>query len=278
MKVAPVYDSPTFITFDDAAEPAVAVARQRQRFEQLLSRLDDEQWNAPSRCDGWRVRDVAAHLVTVNQFWTLSARAGLEGTPTRFLENFDPAAVPRAMVAAMDELSAQEIFEHFTTSNHEFIDVMTSLQGDDWTRLGESPVGHVPMWSLAHHALWDAWIHERDVALPLQLEQPREDDEIAACLHYVAVLGPALLTAAQTARAGTYSVAAHDPDVRFVIDLADAIRVRDGEPAADAPCLSGDAVALVEALSIRAPLPSNTPPEWRELASALATIFDTTVS
>src|SRR5262245_38866610 len=113
MKVAPVYDSPTFITFDDATAtaPAVAVPRQRRRFEELLSQLDDEQWNAPSRCEGWRVRDVAAHLVTVNQFWTLSARAGIDGNPTRFLADFDPAAVPRAMVAAMDELSAQEIFD-----------------------------------------------------------------------------------------------------------------------------------------------------------------------
>jgi hypothetical protein len=39
------------------------------------------------------------------------------------------------------------------------------------------------------------------------------------------------------------------------------------------PCLRGDAVALVEALTIRAPMPPTTPPEWLELLDGLATAF-----
>ena len=32
-------------------------------FADLLSDLSPEQWETPSRCDGWRVADVAAHVV-----------------------------------------------------------------------------------------------------------------------------------------------------------------------------------------------------------------------
>jgi len=35
---------------------------QRIELAGLLEGLDAEQWTAPSLCDGWRVRDVAAHL------------------------------------------------------------------------------------------------------------------------------------------------------------------------------------------------------------------------
>jgi len=35
---------------------------QRIELAGLLEGLDAQQWTAPSLCDGWRVRDVAAHL------------------------------------------------------------------------------------------------------------------------------------------------------------------------------------------------------------------------
>ena len=42
-----------------------------------------------------------------------------------------------------------------------------------------------------------------------------------------------------------------------------------------APCLRGTAADLIEALSIRSPLPEGTPDEWHVLARGLATVFDT---
>ena len=35
---------------------------QRAGLADLLESLTPEQWVAPSLCEGWRVRDVAAHL------------------------------------------------------------------------------------------------------------------------------------------------------------------------------------------------------------------------
>ena len=36
---------------------------ERRDFADLLDSLNDEQWNAPSLCGDWRVRDVAIHIV-----------------------------------------------------------------------------------------------------------------------------------------------------------------------------------------------------------------------
>ncbi|MGI9124160.1 MAG: maleylpyruvate isomerase family mycothiol-dependent enzyme [Mycobacterium sp.] len=38
------------------------VDEQRAALADLFDTLDADQWMAPSLCDGWRVRDVAAHL------------------------------------------------------------------------------------------------------------------------------------------------------------------------------------------------------------------------
>ncbi|WP_380281141.1 maleylpyruvate isomerase family mycothiol-dependent enzyme [Kitasatospora purpeofusca] len=39
-----------------------AIAAERRELADLLDGLSAEQWNSPSLCAGWRVREVAAHL------------------------------------------------------------------------------------------------------------------------------------------------------------------------------------------------------------------------
>lgn len=39
-----------------------AIAAERAELADVLGRLDAKQWDAPSLCDGWRVREVVAHL------------------------------------------------------------------------------------------------------------------------------------------------------------------------------------------------------------------------
>ncbi len=38
------------------------IASERTAFAEVLERLSDAQWNAPSLCSGWRVREVVAHM------------------------------------------------------------------------------------------------------------------------------------------------------------------------------------------------------------------------
>src|SRR5690349_16808759 len=46
----------------DAEASWRAIAAERRSLADLLDGLTDEQWDAPPLCDGWRVRDVAAHV------------------------------------------------------------------------------------------------------------------------------------------------------------------------------------------------------------------------
>lgn len=193
MVVSPRYEGPPIISIvGESDDQLIPLLRQRQRLEALLVGLSTDAWGLASRCDGWTVRDVVAHLVSVNAFWHGSVLAGLAGTPTRVLIGFDPATTPALIVAAMQELSPVQVLDQFVASNQAFLNIIDELDDLGWATLAESPVGHVPIRVLAHHALWDSWVHERDIALPIGLTPPAEHDEIRSCLRYVSALSSSI--------------------------------------------------------------------------------------
>ncbi|MCU1467458.1 MAG: hypothetical protein JWM72_3386 [Actinomycetia bacterium] len=278
MRLAPRYDGPVIISIDGPADDVLAaVSRQRRRLEATLADLGPGEWSSASRCDGWTVQDVVAHIVGVNTFWQASVTAGLAGTPTHVLTGFDPAATPPLMVDSMRALTPAEVLDQYVSSNDGFLGAIADLDGPALSTLAESPAGLLPIRLLAHHALWDCWVHERDITLPLSLAQPMEPDEVLSCLRFAAALSPAFALHSATAPKGMFSVMASDPESCFTLDVNDSVSVRQGSTAAEAPCLRGDAVQLIEALSLRVPLPVSTPLEWRQLLGGLATVFDTEV-
>jgi len=274
MRVTPRYDGPALLeiagTSDDQLVP---VTRQRRRFERMLADLSVDEWGARTRCDGWTVQDVASHLVGVNAFWEMSITAGLAGAPTRVLTNFDPASTPTLLIEPMRALPPAEVLAQLVASHDSLLGIIADLDDAGWTTTAETPAGYVPIRLLAFHALWDCWIHERDVALPLGRTPAVEADEVASSLRYAAALSPGFLLSDGTGCRGRFGVDAREPDAQFWLEVDDAVHVHDGATPAGAPCLRGDAVALTEALSIRAPLPVDAPAEWHTLLGGLAAAF-----
>lgn len=275
MLLTPRYDGPAILTIEvPPGDRVAAVARQRRRLAAVLGDLDERDWASASRCDGWSVQDVIAHLVGVNAFWQGSVAAGLRGEPTRMLAAFDPAATPPMMVEGMRQFSSGQVLDQFTTSNEAFLEMLDGLSDGDWEDVtAESPAGHVSVRLLSDHALWDSWVHERDVLLPLGLEPAVEPDEVSVCLRYAAGLSPVFLVTADESCEVAYTVIATDPDDRFTVEVTDGVVVRGGAHPT-APVLNGPSVDLVEALSMRAPLPAEAPEQWRTLLGGLATVFD----
>jgi hypothetical protein len=191
------------------------------------------------------------------------------------LASFDPAAHPPMMVEPMRALSPHDVLDQFIASNDGFLGALATLDDEGWSTVAETPAGHVPMRLLADHALWDAWVHERDIAVPLGRGSVDEPDEVASCLWYAAAVGPALSISHSNAFSGELAVVATDPDIRFTLAVGESVAVRRDAPQAHTPCLRGRAVDLVDALSVRAPLPDGTPDEWHRLVHGLATVFDT---
>lgn len=278
MQLSPRYDGPPVLQFvDPPGDLALPLARQRRRLGQVLASLDDDQWAAPSRCEGWSVRDVIAHLVGTDRFWAASAAAGLAGTPTRYLEGFDPVATPAAMVDGTRAQPWPEVLADYQRASEALIGSVTALTPDQWAMTAEGPPGHLPVHGIIRHALWDAWIHERDVTVALDLDQEQHADELTACLEYAVGLGPGLVATGQTSdqgRTGTLAVVATDPDVDLLVELGDSVVVSHRPAPPGVPVLRGRAIDLIEGLSLRAPLAHDLADEHLWMISALAVAFD----
>lgn len=274
--LSPRYEGPPIISITGALDDQLApVSRQRRRLESMLADLSGDDWAAASRCEGWTVQDVIAHIVGVNAFWAASVRAGLAGKPTRYLSAFDPVETPATMVAQMRGTTAAALISQLTDSNTALLEVFAELDDDGWRMLAEAPPGHISIRLVAQHALWDCWIHERDIALPLGSTPPIEADEVRSCLSYVSALSPALAIGSGAGVRNEFAIEADDPTFRCTLDVGETVVIRSGETArAEVPCLKGDAVALVEALSLRAPFPASAPLEWLGLLEGLATAFN----
>ena len=257
MKLAPRYEGPPVIDVDGVlGDPRAALVRQRERLAGALAGLSPEQWAVPSRCDGWSVQDVAAHLVSVNRFWLVSMGAGRRGEPTRLLESFDPVTVPAAIVAGTRGAPPAATLEELSASNAELAGLVGSLSEAELSMPAEAPPGHIALRAVCAHALWDAWVHERDVLLPLGRAPQAEADEIRVALVYAATLGPAFYLNGGSRRAGSLAVTASGPDLAFTVVVGDQVTARAGVEGGDSAQLGGDAVDLVERFSCRGPEPA----------------------
>jgi len=251
-------------------EPTV---RQRRRLAATASGFTEAEWAHPSRCEGWSNRDVIVHLDGTNFFWTQSIAAGLRGEPTRFLATFDPVTSPATSVAQSRELSPAAVCDRFVESTETLCSLLESLEPDNWTLLAEAPPGHVSISAVAHHALWDAWVHERDIMLPLGIDAVVADDEVTACLRWAAALGPTLARSRGVNGHGRLAVHATDPDTDVLIDIGDHIVVTEQAGAAELT-LVGSAAELVDALSVRLPLRQAIPSEAAWMLDGLPATFD----
>lgn len=280
MQLAPRYGTDPIITLDGApGEVLAAVVGQRRRLVEVLAGFDREQWAAPSRCAGWSNRDVIVHLDSTNTFWSFSIAAGLAGEPTRFMLSFDPVASPAELVAGSAEVPADQVLERFAASTAALADLLESLDAEGWTTPAEAPPGHLTVDAVVHHALWDSWVHERDVLIPLGVDPVEDAAEVAACLRYAAALSPAFALSRGTGR-GVLAVEATAPDLSLLVDIGDRAAVHSrgpGEASGDVASdltLTGDAVGLIEALSVRRPFDRPLPAETAWMVSGLPEVFE----
>lgn len=70
-----------------------------------------------------------------------------------------------------------QVLAAFTSTNDDLVGALDLLDDAGWSTVAESPVGHVPIRFVCSHALWDSWVHERDIMLPLGLPLVVEPDE-----------------------------------------------------------------------------------------------------
>ena len=275
MLLTPRYDGPPIIAIEVRDAGPHPVVQQRRRLEALLGDLSDDEWAHPSRCDAWTVQDVITHLVSTNHFWSLSIAQALAGEPTRFLASFDPVASPAELVDSTRGTPAADTLEAFRSSNHDLLEAVEALDEAGWEAVGEAPPGHVPLTLVADHALWDCWVHERDVVAPARADAGGRSRRGAHVPPVRGRPGSGLRGRPGGSRWGSRGARGHRSGARASWSPPAATRFGSttARRPADAPVVTIAGVPLLEMLSRRdagQPVPDVV--EW--LSAGLATVFD----
>ena len=132
------------------------IDEQRTSLAGLLETLSSQQWTTASLCEGWKVRDVAAH-VTQSQMGP--GRVVVEACKSRF--RFDPMI---KRLALADNRSQAEI--------------VAALRGMVGSR--KHIVGTKPL-----DPLTDALVHGQDIAVPLGINRPMPEAAAAAAANHM---------------------------------------------------------------------------------------------
>jgi uncharacterized protein (TIGR03083 family) len=145
---------------------ARALGALRQRMLQLVRGFDDDQWQATSRCSEWTVHDVVRHMVDVAQM-DIALQRG-DG-PRNAGGRIDPRRDPvEWLEASRGQTPPETVADFEATADAEQL-LFEHRVGEAGDELLLGPYGPLHWSSLAAHLFWDAWLHERDIVLPLGL-------------------------------------------------------------------------------------------------------------
>ncbi|WP_329454581.1 maleylpyruvate isomerase family mycothiol-dependent enzyme [Streptomyces sp. NBC_01497] len=186
--------------FSDGAESIHRVLVRRRRA--LVDRLRDvpaAYWQAQSRCSEWTMHQVVRHVRDVARIHVtrLNGDSFPFAAPTRF---FDPKTSPGTWLSESEGESPEETvaqLEEITGEEDRLFAARVSAHSDV---VATGPLGRKLHWSVnGLHTLWDSWMHERDIFLPLGLDVETSDDELRLMVMYTL-----LAAAAPSARSGAY--------------------------------------------------------------------------
>jgi uncharacterized protein (TIGR03083 family) len=144
----------------DRDEKWAVIAGQRRVLADLLAGLDDGDWEGPSLCTEWRIRDVAAHVALtprspgVLRILALGLRAGGDFQAlNRDLARAHAHHPPALLVAELRDLADSRAKPAITTLDNLLFDVLVHVQ-DVALPLGRTVVMPLPA---AHEGLARVW-------------------------------------------------------------------------------------------------------------------------
>jgi uncharacterized protein (TIGR03083 family) len=153
--------------------------------------LGPTEWDLPSECPGWTVRDVLSHMVGTER----SLLGEPDPTPVR---DFPPhvhnavGARNEAWVLVGRSSSGPDVLADFRRVTRRRLAQMRSWPSSRFDELTSSPVGEVPYGEFMRVRVMDCWVHEQDIRVatgrPGHRDGPAADlalDRLTAAMPFV---------------------------------------------------------------------------------------------
>lgn len=157
----------------------------------LGDELTGADWEAPSECPGWRVRDLVAHMVGTERSLLGEGGPPPPEPPPAHVHN-PIGAANEGWVRSLRDGTTDALLEEFRAVTHRRLEVLGSMTAEDFDRVGPSPVGMAPYREFMNVRVMDCWVHEQDMRVatgrPGHDDGPVADlaiDRIASAMPFV---------------------------------------------------------------------------------------------
>jgi uncharacterized protein (TIGR03083 family) len=117
------------------------IGQERRELVLLCSRLTPEEWETPSLCEGWKVRDVVAHIIGTEHDRATYLTAGFDQANQKIVEKY--RSLPTNILT---------------------------------TRLAEVANPGLVAQAVPHIILFDNWVHQQDIRWVVGPHRQREQD------------------------------------------------------------------------------------------------------
>jgi uncharacterized protein (TIGR03083 family) len=128
--------------------------------------LVTQEWELPTECPGWDVKDQLSHLIGIEQMVMGQGPPEWDGPLGDHVKN-DFAALNEKWIAVRRPEAGDAVLAEFGAVTAERLSTLRQLTDDDWAKVGFSPVGDVPYARFMETRVFDSWVHEQDVRLAL---------------------------------------------------------------------------------------------------------------
>jgi uncharacterized protein (TIGR03083 family) len=140
-------------------DPFLTLDQEVARIQSFLDSLKPKEWKSPTRCEGWTVRDMVAHLDSDEEY----NEACLKGNVADFISGYKD----------FDTFNAQMIQNRADLSNEDILEQWISRQScvrEAWAKLGlgakiQTSIGPYPLHSQIWHITSEYATHGDDMGV-----------------------------------------------------------------------------------------------------------------
>lgn len=138
------------------------LAETWQRTAALGAALHPEEWDTPTDCPGWTVKDQLSHLVGT-ELMLLGRPSPPPAPPGRDHVRHPIGEINEAWVEHFRPRPGPAVLEEFVAVTSERLRRLRSMDEREWEAETPSPIGRVPYRTFMEVRVLDCWLHEQDI-------------------------------------------------------------------------------------------------------------------
>ncbi|MCY4194519.1 MAG: maleylpyruvate isomerase family mycothiol-dependent enzyme [bacterium] len=147
---------------------------------QLGAGLSAQQWDTPTECPGWSVRDQVSHIVGLERMLAGEkpeppvTEGGLEGI----------AAFNEGQIAPRRSRPGAEVLAEMSDICARRLEMLREMPEEKWNEVGFTPIGDAPYRTFMEIRVFDCWSHEQDMRRALGIEGHLSGPVVQHCLDW----------------------------------------------------------------------------------------------